>query len=269
MAKNVYDPRTNTYTPMVSSVIGFDRTTGQPIYGDVPMIGGDAGKNDKWYEQRKAQYEKDRVNTTNTQTSFTGIQDPETVAAIKQALLTTAAKGDNPNSSSSGTSTEVAKIDSTLADYTKKAAFEDAAALIQQSLNKSMESQRPAITKAIEGAGTSASSMQALLSQKLASQASIDAGALGAEQAKAYGNISANLLGTQGKLVTDQQSLTSQYATDIAKLGDLLKIQHGSQSMTDYFSADEMNPKDGTAGKYAAPSLGKTNLSKTSYGTYY
>lgn len=84
-------------------------------------------------------------------------------------------------------------VEQLLGQYTKQAAFDDASNLMKLNLQQSMEKNMPAIAKSIEGAGTSAGSMQGLLSQKLASDSALQAGALGAEQAKAYAGATTNL----------------------------------------------------------------------------
>mgnify|MGYP000894218893 CR=1 FL=1 len=80
-----------------------------------------------------------------------------------------------------------------LQQYTKQQAFSDASGLMALNLKKSQEANAPAIAKSIEGAGTSASSMQGLLASNLANDSALAASALGAEQAKAYGGIQTNL----------------------------------------------------------------------------
>jgi hypothetical protein len=80
-----------------------------------------------------------------------------------------------------------------LPGYSKSAAFADAKALMDETAAKSLEANKPAIQRAVEGAGTSASSMAGLLSTKLATDTARAAAAQGAEQAKAYGAISAQL----------------------------------------------------------------------------
>lgn len=80
-----------------------------------------------------------------------------------------------------------------LQQYTKQQAFSDASGLMALNLRKSQEANAPAIAKSIEGAGTSASSMQGLLASNLANDSALAASALGAEQAKAYGGIQTNL----------------------------------------------------------------------------
>ena len=69
----------------------------------------------------------------------------------------------------------------------------DAQGLMSLNLQQSMEKQMPALQKAIEGAGTSASSMQALLANRIAQDAALNASALGGEQQKAYAQSRAQL----------------------------------------------------------------------------
>ena len=69
----------------------------------------------------------------------------------------------------------------------------DAQGLMGQQLQKSLEQQMPALQKAIEGAGTSASSMQALIANRIAQDSAQSAAALGGEQQKAYAQSRAQL----------------------------------------------------------------------------
>ena len=92
-----------------------------------------------------------------------------------------------------------------LQDYKKNSAFEDAKGLMALNIQQGLEKGTPAIARSIESAGTSASSMQALLAQKLATDSALNASALGAQQAGQYGNILANLLSILQKNSTDNQ----------------------------------------------------------------
>lgn len=69
----------------------------------------------------------------------------------------------------------------------------DAQGLMGLQLQKALEQQMPALQKAVEGAGTSASSMQALLANKIAQDAALNSAALGGEQQKAYAQSRAQL----------------------------------------------------------------------------
>lgn len=256
-----YDLRTNTNKPLSQRVIGFDRTTGKPIYGEVEglsgMLGG--GRDAQYVADETARYETERVKSDQNQSSFSGIKDQEVYNALKQQLM-------GLSSASYESRTINPDITKLLADYSKQSAFSDAGALMAQNIGKTMEAQKPAIQKAIEGSGTSAGSMQALLSQKLATESSQAASALGAQQATAYGQISSGLMQTQ----VQQMAQGNQYATDLARLADALKVSESSSTAKSYFSAEEMNPKDGTGGKYGNPLLNKQYaLNKSNFGTYY
>jgi len=80
-----------------------------------------------------------------------------------------------------------------LGEFSKQKAFEDAKGLMALNMQNSMQKNMPAIQKSIEGAGTSAASMQSLLSQNLVNDSALAASALGGEQAKAYAGTTTNL----------------------------------------------------------------------------
>lgn len=81
-------------------------------------------------------------------------------------------------------------------DYTKEAAFADAAGLISQQQRLALEELIPSINRAAEGAGTSAGSMRALLLQDAATKAAEAASAAGVKTAVDYGQIAAGLSNT-------------------------------------------------------------------------
>lgn len=119
---------------------------------------------------------------------------PESLAAL-EALIKTMSTGGTPQQQA-----EVAKkkqtqqlIEGLLGQYSSGQAFTDAKSLMALNLQQALEKNMPAIQRSIEGAGTSASSAQGLLAQNLSRDTALAAGALGAEQAKAYGGITANL----------------------------------------------------------------------------
>ena len=133
-------------------------------------------------------------NSTSSSESFTGIQDAEALKVLKDLIKQLAGVGtDQQRKTNQERQQTIQDTRATAQDYSKDKAFSDAKYLITQSLQSSMEKQMPAISKSIQGAGTSSSSMQGLLSQKLATDASTAAGALGAQQATAYGGISTSL----------------------------------------------------------------------------
>lgn len=133
---------------------------------------------------------------TGSSSSFAGLSTSD--QASVRALIAQLLGGGTPDYQAlrAKRMANMADLQALARDYTNEAAFSDAAALMELNLQQSMEKQMPAIAKAVQGAGTSASSMQALMSNKIAQDAALGAGALGAEQAKAYAAALANMQGT-------------------------------------------------------------------------
>lgn len=129
-------------------------------------------------------------------------------------------------------------------DYTNDAAFSDAADLMALNLQNAMEKQMPAIAKAVQGAGTSSSSMQALMSNKIAQDAALASGALGAEQAKAYGNIQASMQGT----LENYTRGGDETAQNIIRALGLLNTQ-SSQSTQQSTSSGSSTSDGGSSGR--------------------
>lgn len=173
-------------------------------------------------------------NQQSQSSSFAGIADGPERDSIK-ALLNSYISGTNAdyNAAQAQKNQSLGEFDRLLGDYTKQAAFQDSADLVQANINKTMEAQKPAIQKAIEGSGTSSGSMQALLSQKLANEASLSAGSLGAQQAVAYGQIASGIAGNRGQLTTGKADNIGA----ITSIADLLKTQtqqSNSSSMSNF-----------------------------------
>lgn len=181
-------------------------------------------------------------SSESSSSSFAGIQD-EGIRALLKDLVNQMNTGGTAGQkeAKAAKDTSIAKIDSVMGDYSKQNAFQDAADLMALNLSKSLEANKPAIQRAVEGSGTSGGSMQALLSQKLAADSAQQAGALGAEQAKSYGQILAALTGQRGNLTTG----VDQTFDPMMKLVDALKVstsQSTSKSSgTGYFSPQQMN----------------------------
>lgn len=100
-----------------------------------------------------------------------------------------------------------------LEDYDKESAFADAQGLINQVLAQQMQETMPSIVRAADGAGASASSMRALLTQQAVQQASEAAAAQGANLAVQYGQLN------QG----NSQVLEALTRADSTELDALLK----------------------------------------------
>lgn len=173
------------------------------------------------------------TQSNQSSNSFSGIAEGPERDSLK-ALLNSYMSGTNAdyNAAQALKNQSIGQFDRLLGDYTKQAAFQDSADLVQASINKSMEAQKPAIQKAIEGSGTSSGSMQALLSQKLSTEASLAAGSLGAQQAVAYGQIASGVAGNRGQLTTGKADNIGA----ITSVADLLKTQTQQSSQSSNFN---------------------------------
>lgn len=114
-----------------------------------------------------------------------------------------------------------AVVQDLLQQYSKQQAFTDASGLMALNLKRSQEANAPAIAKSIEGAGTSASSMQGLLASNLANDSALAASALGADQAKAYA-------GAQTNLASLLENLSRPDNTIITALNNALNTAKGA-----------------------------------------
>jgi hypothetical protein len=103
-------------------------------------------------------------------------------------------------------------------DYSKEAAFTDAAGLITQALHQQMAESMPTIVRAADGAGASAGSMRALLTQKAATDAATAAAAQGANLAVQYGGIAND----SGQLL---EALTRSDPTELNALLEAMRLQ--------------------------------------------
>jgi hypothetical protein len=171
-------------------------------------------------------YQSDQSNSYDYGTSFGGIKDPQALAALS-TLIAQLQAGQTPGQKQlAERNNEITRTREISRDYSKGAAFLDAENAVNQALRKAQEANMPAIVKAIQGAGTSSSSMQGLLAQRLATESAQAAGALGAKQAVDYGQIS---LGLQG--VLEALTRPNDPGTDnLLKALGLMKVDTMSKS---------------------------------------
>lgn len=108
-------------------------------------------------------------------------------------------------------------------DYSKEAALADSQAVSARESRLALEKLVPSISRAAEGAGTSASSMRALLLQDAAQRAAESAAALGLKASVDYGNISTGLSGVLNSLTQQNNPITKA-------LIDALAISKGQNS---------------------------------------
>lgn len=196
-------------------------------------------------------------SSSQSSSSFSGIANEEALAS----LLAFIKKGGSGGSEAVKNSATTAKgqqeaISKLLEDYSKGSAFSDAAQLMAQNLQSSMQSNMPAISKAIQGAGTSANSMQGLLSQNLATASAQAAGALGAQQAVSYGQIQSSLSNTLKELSALDLSKESNWLKAI----ELLKVsQSQSSSVSNNVSSGTQQSYQGPANLQASSIAANTN----------
>lgn len=161
-------------------------------------------------------------STFSQGSSFSGINDPKALEALQTLIQTLQSGGtEGMKSQASAKKAGIEQINTALGSYSKSAAFQDALDLVGASLDKAMLAQKPAITRAVQGAGTSASAMQGLLATNAAESASLQAGALGADQAKSYGQITSSLLNT----LMSATSSSDPAVTELLKALDLSRVQ--------------------------------------------
>jgi len=173
------------------------------------------------------------TNSTETITNF----DPATQEALNTIIQQLLGGGtSDQQESNKKRQALISFVEQMLGQYSKQAAFDDASNLMKYNLQQSMEKNMPAIAKAIEGAGTSAASMQGLLAQKLATDSATQAGALGAEQAKSYASATTNLAGLLEALTRPDNSIVNSLlsALQIAKGGTVTRntSQTGTSKQT-------------------------------------
>lgn len=119
--------------------------------------------------------------------------------------------------------------------YTKEAAFADSQAAMQAQIAKALESTMPQLVRASEGAGTSQSSMLALLQQQAASDAANQAATLGIKTAVDYGQIATGLLNAATQSAGTADPIT-------AALLQALSTAKGAQTRKQSVSAQGKDP---------------------------
>lgn len=130
------------------------------------------------------------TGTSNSTTNAVNM-DPGSLAAL-QALIAQLAGGGTPQQikDRAARQTEINNVTQQRAGYSKAAAFADSQGLMAQNMRQVLEKLIPSLSRSAEGAGTSASSLRALMVQDAGNRAAESASALGVQAAGAYGNIS-------------------------------------------------------------------------------
>lgn len=176
-------------------------------------------------------------STNQTSTEITDYFDPKTKESLDHIIQQLLSGGTKEQKADRQKRTALMSfVEQMLGQYSKQAAFDDAQNLMNLNIQQSMQKNMPAIARSIEGAGTSASSMQGLLSQNLARDTALGAGALGADQAKAYAGASTNLASVLEALSRPDNSIASSLiqALNVAKGGTITRntSQTGSSNQT-------------------------------------
>jgi len=135
------------------------------------------------------------------------------------------------------------------ARFSPEAALADAQGLIAQTLRQAMEKSLPSITRAAEGAGTSANSMRALLINDANARAAEAASAQGVQAVQGYGGVAANLSQILASLVSQKSGNTEAILNAIK----LMQEQESEQM------ADTTGGGGGSTSGGGRPSGGRTD----------
>ncbi len=174
------------------------------------------------------------TSTTNSsQNSTTKNFDPASQAALD--LLIRQLMGGGTNEMARQTATragEVNAVQAQRAGYSKEAAFADAQGLISQTMEQALKAMLPSINNAALGAGTSQSSLRAILLQDAAQKAAQSSSVAGLGAATAYGGISANLSQVLEALTRPDNTVTQALlsALGLAKGGTVSNSTSGTST---------------------------------------
>lgn len=153
--------------------------------------------------------------------------------------------------------------------YTKDAAFADAQGAMSKTMRETLEKLMPSIVRAAEGAGASANSMRALLTQQAATQAAEASSALGLQAASNYGQINQGFAQVLEALTRPDNSVTEALinALNIAK--GAVQTKTGSSTTTGSQTTNtttntQQNQDQEQAVQYTSPTI---NPVQTSYGS--
>jgi hypothetical protein len=143
---------------------------------------------------------KDISSSTNTQN-----MTPSQLAALNTLIAQLASGGTANQKQDRGIRIgEIAGLQQQRQGYSKEAALADAQGLMAQQQRLALEKLMPSINSASLGAGASASSMRALLTQRAASVASENASAAGLNAAVNYGQVSNGMSSVLANLIAQQ-----------------------------------------------------------------
>lgn len=153
-----------------------------------------------------------RTNTSGSQNtqaqSTTANMDPKSMAALQMLIQQLLGGGTQSQAQDrANRMQEISAVQGLRGDYSKNAAFADAQGAMNQILRQAMEQAMPTLVRAAEGAGTSANSMRALLTQDALTRASEAAAARGLQAATDYGTVGANYSSVLERLTQPNNSV--------------------------------------------------------------
>lgn len=134
--------------------------------------------------------------SNSTQNTSATNMDPKSLAALQTLIAQLMGGGTKQQVSDQvARKNEINNVTQQRAGYSKEAAFSDAQGLIAQTMQQALQQLVPSINRAAEGAGTSQSSVRALLLQDAAQKAAQSASVAGLGAAQGYGQIATSLSG--------------------------------------------------------------------------
>lgn len=142
---------------------------------------------------------KTKSNSQSTSESFQGINDPFTIQAMNKLIANEGVTTDLAAQKATKATTLKSVMDA-IGQFTPENAVNYANGAVAQLVRQQNEANKPVISNAVEGSGTSGSSMAALLSNDLATRSSQAGATLAAQLVSQFGQIQAQNLGTASNL---------------------------------------------------------------------
>lgn len=199
------------------------------------------------------------TNSSGSKSGSTSTQnmDPTSMAALQALIAQLLGGGTQQMAQDEATRRqEIGANQAFRNQYSKEAAFADSQGAMAQLLQQAMESAMPSLVRSAEGAGTSANSMRALMTQDALNRASQSSAALGLNAAQGYGQIAANFSSIL-------ENLTKPNTTVVDALLNALNVAKGAITNTQY--SETSSGTQNTSGTATTTSSGTKNA--TSGGT--
>jgi len=212
-------------------------------------VGGTTASSQGLTEQQTSQQGTSQSSTQN--------MDPQSLAVLN-ALIKQLATGGTANMQEDRAAKqgEINTLTTNRVGYSKEAAFADAQGLMAQTMRQALEKLVPGINTGALGAGSSQSSMRALLTQRAAENAAEASSAQGLNAAVQYGGVANNMSSILANLIGQQDPATAALlqALNVAK-GATVNTS-GSSSQTGTSSTQTNQQQQGTSFDNKAISYG-------------